>query len=123
MKVAKLLVVIGVVVLIGVPAFANKAGVEIKVPADAKKGTEVTITINVSHWGNSSTHFVDWVWVKADGKEIARWEFTSDKLPEGGSFKQEVKVIIDADTVIESQANCNLHGSTGAKSKTIKLRK
>ncbi len=120
MRLTKFIVMLGVIVWASMPVFANKAGVEIKVPAQVQKGSVVTITINVSHMGNSKAHFVDWVWVKADGKEIARWEFTSDKIPESASFTREVKVTVNADTVIEAQANCNLHGSTGPKSVTIK---
>jgi len=104
-------------------AFANKSSVDIVVPDSVKAGTEVTITLNISHRGNTDKHFTNWVWVKVDGKEIARWDFTATKLPESEKFKREVKIKVSADTVIEAQANCNLHGSEGITKKKISVAK
>jgi desulfoferrodoxin (superoxide reductase-like protein) len=113
-------VIVCAVLSIPLMVFANQTSVAIVAPETAKKGTEVTITINVSHNGNSRFHYTNWVWVKANGKEIGRWEYSSDKLPENEKFTLEVKVKINADTVIEAQGNCNRHGSAGVQSVTIK---
>jgi desulfoferrodoxin (superoxide reductase-like protein) len=113
-------IVVGIVLSISFVVFANQTSVAIVAPETAKKGTEVTITINVSHSSNNRFHYTNWVWVKADGKEIGRWEYSSDKLPENENFSLEVKVKITADTVIEAQGNCNRHGSAGVQSLTIK---
>jgi hypothetical protein len=51
---------------------ANKNQREIKAPAEIKKGTEVTLVINVFHKGNSKTHHTDWVFLKINGKEVKR---------------------------------------------------
>ena len=105
------------------PLFANKTSVEIKAPESAKKGSEVTVTINVSHSGNNRFHYTDWVYVKADGKEIVRWTFTGSNLPENENFTREVKVKVNADTIIEAEGNCNRHGNNGAATTTIKAGK
>jgi len=105
------------------PLFANKTSVEIKAPESVKKGSEVTVTINVSHSGNNRFHHTEWVYVKADGKEIARWTFTGSDLPENENFTREVKLTVKADTVIESEGNCNRHGSNGVATITIKAGK
>jgi len=49
----------------GLNLLANKTSVDIKAPATVKKGSEVTIIINVTHKGNSKMHHTDWVTLKA----------------------------------------------------------
>ena len=105
------------------PLFANKTSVEIKAPESVKKGTEATIVINVTHSGNNRFHHTEWVYVKTDGKEIARWTFTGSELPEKENFTREMKLTVNADTVIESEGNCNRHGSNGVAKTTIKAGK
>jgi len=101
---------------------ANKTSVEIKAPAEIKKGTEVTLVINVFHNGNSKTHHTNWVFLKINGKEVKRWEYSSENLPAGGDFTLEFKYVVTDDITIEAQGNCNLHGSAGSKSATIKAK-
>lgn len=92
------------------PLLANKTSVALSGPQAVAPGTEVTITVKISHSGNGSGHFTNWVSVKADGQEIARWDFTSDKRPEGANFSREVKYTVTKPVEITAQGNCNLHG-------------
>lgn len=101
------------VLMITSEALANKTTVTLVGPDSAAAGTEVTITVNVSHKGNSSFHYTNWVVVKADGVEIVRWEFKASSRPESGDFTREVKYTIGKTVEITAQGNCNLHGSRG----------
>jgi len=99
---------------------ANKTSVEIKAPAEIKKGTEVTLVISVFHKGNSNAHHTDWVLIKINGKEVKRWEYGKENLPAGGDFTLELKYVVNEDLSVETEGHCNLHGSAGSKSATIK---
>lgn len=99
---------------------ANKTSVEVKGPATAKKGSEVTFVINVTHKGNSKGHHTDWVTIKFNGKEVKRWDYTKEKLPASENFTLEYKMVVPEDGTIEVQGHCNLHGSTGAKTLALK---
>jgi desulfoferrodoxin (superoxide reductase-like protein) len=101
-------------------SLANKTSVEIKAPAEVKKGTEVTIVINVFHKGNSQNHHTDWVFIKINGKEVKRWTFDKENLPSGGDFTLEFKYIITENVTIEAEGHCNIHGSAGIVSAKIK---
>ncbi|OGD23611.1 MAG: hypothetical protein A2Y69_12510 [Candidatus Aminicenantes bacterium RBG_13_59_9] len=94
-------------------ALANKTSVALVGPDSVAAGTEVTITVNVGHKGNNAFHYTNWVWVKADGVEIARWEFKASSRPESGNFSREVKYTVTKPVEITAQGNCKLHGSTG----------
>jgi desulfoferrodoxin (superoxide reductase-like protein) len=102
-------------------AFANKTSVEVKAPADVKKGDEITIVINVSHNGNSKTHHTDWVYLKINGKEVQRWSYTKTSLPVDGQFTVEFKVVANEALYIEAQGDCNIHGSAGLKNAEVKV--
>lgn len=104
----------------GLSLMANKTSVTLKGPATAKKGSEVTIVIDVTHKGNSKMHYTDWVTLKFNGKEVKKWEFTKEKLPEAQDFKLEYKMVLSEDGTFEAQGHCNLHGSAGAKTLAIK---
>ena len=62
-------------------ARANKTSVAVMGPDAVAAGTEVTLTISVTHKGNSVFHHTNWVVVKADGAEIARWDFKARACP------------------------------------------
>lgn len=94
-------------------AFANKTSVTIEAPTAVKKGTEITIKINVTHKGNNFIHHTNWVYVKANGEEIAKWEFSAGNRPEDENFSREVKYTVTAPTEITAEGNCNIHGSAG----------
>jgi desulfoferrodoxin (superoxide reductase-like protein) len=94
-------------------ASANKATASVEGPASAEKGTEVTLRITVTHSANSSSHYTEWVKVSANQKEIARWEYTKDKLPDSAEFTKEIKVKVTESTEVVAEASCNNHGSKG----------
>jgi desulfoferrodoxin (superoxide reductase-like protein) len=99
---------------------ANKTSVEIKAPAEVKKGNEVILVINVFHIGNSQAHHTDWVYLKINGKEVKRWQYDKDNLPPDGNFTVEFKTVVTKNLSIEAEGHCNLHGSAGIKSAKIK---
>jgi desulfoferrodoxin (superoxide reductase-like protein) len=100
-------------VLFSVNAFANKTSVTIDGPESAAKGSEITITINVRHDGNNFFHYTKQVYVKANGQEIARWDFSATSRPENEVFTKELKLIITEPTEIVAEGVCNIHGSDG----------
>ena len=100
-------------VLFSVNAFANKTSVTIEGPESAVKGSEVTIKINVRHDGNNFFHYTKQVYVKANGKEIARWDFSATSRPENEVFTREVKLTLTEPTEIVAEGVCNIHGSDG----------
>lgn len=102
-------------------SFANKTSVKIIAPEKAQKGTEITIKIEVSHMGNSGGHHTDWVWVKVNGKEYKKWEYTKDKLPENQNFIIEFTIKADSNLEIIAEGHCNRHGSKGENKVTIKV--
>lgn len=105
-------VIVALLLLVSV-AFANKTSVRVNAPEKAKKGQEVTITIDVSHSGNSKMHYSNWVTLNLNGKEVQRWEYSRKALPKTENFTVEYKFIAKGNTTITAQGNCNLHGSKG----------
>ncbi len=107
-----------VLFLLAAPALADQSSVEIDAPETAKKGSTITVKIKVIHKGNNYLHHTDWVYVKVNDKEVARWDYSLRKLPEDEVFTKEVEVKVDGPLDIRSQAHCNIHGSSGeAKAK------
>lgn len=100
----------GVLVTAGT-AWANKAETKIEAPDSATKGSEITIKITVVHSANSFFHHVEWAWIHVNGKEIARWDFSSGHLPESETFSREIKIRVEGNVDIKAKASCNLHGS------------
>jgi desulfoferrodoxin (superoxide reductase-like protein) len=100
-------------------AFASKSSVSLTVPESVSKGTEITIKVNVTHSGNNMFHYTNWVFVKVNGKEVARWDFSSSKTPESENFTREIKYTVNESAQIEAEANCNIHGSTGIAKASI----
>jgi len=113
MKKQVIAVLILSLVLFSVNALANKTSVTIEGPESAAKGSEITIKINVKHNGNNFFHHTKEVFVKANGKEIARWDFSATNLPEKEVFSEEVKLTITETTEIMAEGVCNIHGSDG----------
>lgn len=103
-------------------AYANKSSVTIDVPESAAKGTEVTIKLNIMHNGNNLFHHTEWAYVKVNGKEIARWDFSMFDRPETENFTEEVKYTIDEPVRIEAEASCNVHGSAGITNAAINVK-
>lgn len=104
------------------PLFADKTSVELDVPQTAKKGETITIKVRVTHDGNNIFHYTDWIYVKAGGKEIARWEYSMFSLPDDETFTKEVKYTVNETVEIEAEGNCNIHGSTGIKKATVTVK-
>jgi desulfoferrodoxin (superoxide reductase-like protein) len=112
---------IGLFCLSLIGALANKTSVEIKVSEAVKAGTEVTITINVKHSGNSKAHHTDWVYLKINGKEVQRWVYTRDALPLTENFTVEYKFVPTESFTIEAEGHCCIHGTAGEKSASVKV--
>ncbi len=94
-------------------ALANKPATSIEGPTSVAKGTEVILRITVTHNANSPSHYVEWLKVTANKKEIVRWDYTRDKRPEAAEFTQEIKFKVMEDTEVVAEASCNIHGSRG----------
>jgi desulfoferrodoxin (superoxide reductase-like protein) len=103
----------------GGTAWANKAQTEMMVPGTAVKGSEIPIKMKVTHSANNFLHHTEWLWVKVNGKEFARWDFSSSNLPEGAVFTREVKVKVNGDLIITAKASCNIHGSANEASAKV----
>jgi desulfoferrodoxin (superoxide reductase-like protein) len=101
------------VYLSATPALADKASVAIEASQSTVKGSEVVIQLTVTHSANTDRHHIEWVKVWANNQELAKWEFSSTKLPEGVPFTREVKYKIEGDAEIKAEASCNVHGSKG----------
>ena len=94
-------------------AFANKSEASIEGPMEAARGSEVTLRITATHIANTASHYTESLKVTANNKEVARWDFTKDKRPEGAVFTKEVKIKVTEDTEIVAEASCNNHGGKG----------
>ena len=94
-------------------ASANKSEASIEGPTDAVKGSEVTLRITVTHNANSASHYTEWLKVTANKKEVGRWDYTKQNLPEGAVFSKEIKIKVMENTEIVAEASCNNHGSKG----------
>ncbi len=101
-------------------SFANKASVTISAPEMAAKGSEVLIKLTITHSANTTIsppprffHYTNWVSLKANGKEVSRWEFTSGNRPEDAVFSREFKIQVNEPMEVIAEANCNIHGSAG----------
>ena len=110
------------VLLVAGPVYANKSSVTIDAPESAAKGSEITIKVNVSHKGNGRFHHTDFVYIKINGKEIKRWEFTASERPESENFSMEIKYRVEEKIEIIAEANCNLHGSAGVAKKIVEIK-
>jgi len=123
MKYAKNFILMGVALLVSTivvtPVFANKAAVSIDAPVAVPQGTEITIKLNVTHHGNNWFHHVNWVYLKVNGEEVKRWEFSWKNRPESGNFTRTFTYNVVAPIKVTAEANCNLHGSQGPASLSI----
>jgi len=106
---------------ISISATANKTSVKITAVKSAAKGTEIMITINVSHNANSTVHYTDWVYLKINGKEVKRWAYDKTRLPVSGNFSLTYKFTLTENVTIEAAGDCNLHGSAGPATAKIAL--
>lgn len=108
---------------ISISATANKTSVKITAVKSAYKGTEITVTINISHNSNSTVHYTDWVYLKINGKEVKRWAYDKTRLPASANFSLSYKFTLTVNVSIEVMGDCNLHGSAGPATAKIVLNK
>ena len=101
------------VLMLSFNGWANKTSVEIIAPEKATKGSEITIIIEVDHFGNSKAHFTDWVIVKINGEEYKKWEYDKNNLPQDSSFTLEFTITAQENMEITAEGHCNKHGSKG----------
>lgn len=101
---------------------ADKSAAKIEAPDQVAKGSEAVIKVRVTHSASNMFHYTNWVSVKANGKEIGRWEYSMNNRPEDAVFTREIKVPVNEDLEIEAEANCNLHGSAGVDRKKISVK-
>ena len=94
-------------------AFADKASVSIEAPTAVAKGSEITIRLTITHSTNSYFHYVEWVRVMMNEKEIARWDYSRSNRPENATFTKEIKYTVNESGEIKAEASCNIHGSKG----------
>ena len=106
-----LAVAAAIAIFISGPAWANKSETKIDVPESADKGSEITIKVTVIHSANSFFHYTEWLWIQVNGKEIAKWQYSSGNRPEEATFTKEIKFKVDGDLEIKGKASCNMHGS------------
>jgi len=103
----------------GGQARANKSSVAIEQPVQFNQDGKAVVKCTVSHSGNNFLHHTEWLRVNADGKEIARWDFSWRNKPESEVFTREVPVEAAAPVAIEAEASCNIHGSKGPAKMTV----
>jgi len=101
------------------PACADKSSVTIDAPVTATKGDEITIKVTALHDANNFLHHTDWLYIMVNDQEIARWDYTWRKRPEGETFTKEITYTVTAPIEIKAEAHCNLHGSAGPQ--TLKV--
>jgi len=102
---------VSVLLFSGKPAWAGKAGTKIEAPSSAPRGSEVNIRVTVTHNTNNFFHHVNWLWVKVNDQEIARWDYSGTEKPDGLTFTKEIRYVVENDMEISAKSNCNLHGS------------
>jgi desulfoferrodoxin (superoxide reductase-like protein) len=73
----------------------------------------LTIRVTVTHSANTALHHTEWLKVTVNQKEVARWDYTSNSLPEAAGFTKEIKLKAVENMEITAQASCNNHGSQG----------
>ena len=94
-------------------AFADKASVSIEAPTAVAKGSEITIRLTIIHSANSYFHYVEWVRVMMNEREITRWDYSRSNRPEDATFTKEIKYTVNESGEIKAEASCNIHGSKG----------
>ena len=103
-------------------ATANKASVAVDAPQSVQKGAELIIRVTVTHSANTALHYTEWLKVTVNQKEVARWDYTSNSLPEAAVFTKELKLKATENMEITAQASCNLHGSKGPGTVKVTVR-
>lgn len=117
-----MMLIVGVLFLLGAgPALANKAVVRMEAPVNATQGEKIKITLFVTHSANNFFHHTKELYLKMNGKEVARWEFSGTKLPEAADFSRTFEYVMAEPVTLESAAFCNIHGSANTATATVGL--
>jgi len=103
-------------------AFANKSSVKIDAPDNAAIGSQVNVLLEVSHDGNNFLHYTEWVYVKINGEEVKRWEFSNFDKPEDENFTRSITYTVTGPFEITAEASCNIHGSAGIAEKSVEVK-
>ena len=103
-------------------AFADKSSVSIEAPVNAVKGSEIIIKVTATHNANNFLHYTTWLYIIINGQEIARWDYTWRKRPEGKMFTKEIKYTVNDPIEIKAEASCNLHGSKGPATSNVSVK-
>jgi desulfoferrodoxin (superoxide reductase-like protein) len=103
-------------------AVANNSSVKIIAPDNAAIGSEINVVLQVSHNGNNFLHYTEWVYVKINGEEIKRWEFSNFDKSEDENFTRSITYTVTGPLEITAEASCNIHGSNGIVTKTVKVK-
>ena len=98
---------------------ADKSAVSIQAPSAVSRGSEGVVRVTVTHSANNFLHYTEWLYVKVNGKEIARWKYTSSERPEAETFTKEIKYTATDSMEIKAEASCNLHGSAGPQTVSV----
>lgn len=117
MKNRKILLIVALLFFATSPLFANKSSVTLE--SRQMDANTVEVTVNVSHAGNNYFHHTDWVKIFVNGNEVNSWNYSKNNLPPSENFKLIYLVKITGETLIECQADCNIHGSAGKISISI----
>jgi hypothetical protein len=59
--------------------------------------------------------------VEVNGQQVHWWKYSAFDRPESGSFTKEFVYTVLGPTEITAKANCNLHGSAGPATITVKV--
>ena len=101
--------------------FADKSSVIINVPETAIKGAEITIKVTATHDANNFLHYTNWLYLMINDKEVARWDYSWRKRPEGKTFTKEITYTVIEPLEIKAEANCNIHGSDGPQTVNLQI--
>ena len=111
-------VILMLAILLSVNVYANKSDIEIIAPDTAVKGSVITIRINVTHNANNIFHHTKWAYIKVNGNQVGIWGYPFNSK----NFSKEVQVNVTGQLEIEAMSYCNIHGSTGARTKTVSIK-
>jgi desulfoferrodoxin (superoxide reductase-like protein) len=102
-------------------ALADKTSASISAPASAAPGSEITIRVTSTHSANNFLHYTDWLHIMANGKEIARWNYTRTHKPESNVFTREIKFVVNEPLELQAEGHCNMHGSKGPATANVAI--
>jgi len=104
--------------------FAGTSGVQAHAPKTVDLSydlAEQVLTVTIDHWAvSTSTHFIEKVVIKKNGKVVEKKEYTSQ--PSAEEFSYTYKIPAEPGDKFEVTAACSVHGSKSS-SLTVKAPK